>query len=121
MCCLIWLRRIQRRLCIFALGTVLWFKGCSICSHVVATAEVNGNLQTFLESTKKRCIPTLTSITDHGMPSGSGRKGGLAKQKRKRVVQPQESRSVRCFLDVMVSSSTTSHLPTCKSLPQRGL
>ena len=71
------------------------FKGFSICSHVVATAEVNGDLHHFLESIKSKCAPNLSSIADYGMPSGSGRKGGVSKRKRKRSLQPVETRSVR--------------------------
>lgn len=64
-------------------GNCPMFKGFSICSHVVATAEVNGELQSFLESIKSTCAPNLSSIADYGMPSGSGRKGGVTKRKRK--------------------------------------
>ena len=66
------------------------FKGFSICSHVVATAEVNKDLQSFLDSIKDTCAPNLSSIADYGMPSGSGRKREVNKRKRKYTSQPVE-------------------------------
>lgn len=53
------------------------FKGYSICSHVIATAHSNGELKLFLKNVKK-CKPNLSAIANHGMPSGTGRKGGVS-------------------------------------------
>ena len=58
------------------------YKGYSVCSHVIAAAEDNGGLQLFLESICKSCTPNLSAIADSGMPSGSGRKGGVPKRKK---------------------------------------
>ena len=38
------------------------FKGFSVCSHVVAVAEVNGGLPEFLKSIQKECEPNLSAI-----------------------------------------------------------
>lgn len=59
------------------------FKGFSLCSHVIATAESNGDLQIFLDTITKTCQPNLTAIATAGMPAGTSRKGGLPKRKRK--------------------------------------
>ena len=67
------------------------FKGFSICSHIVATAHTNGDLKVFLDKVNSRCKPNLTAIANHGMPSGTGRKGGVAKQKRSRKLPAIET------------------------------
>jgi len=80
------------------------FKGFSLCSHVVAAAEVNGDLSDFLDAVKKQCTPNLTAIASVGFSSGSGRKGGIPKRKRKNTI-PIESQSVRrsaCSLLVQI-------------------
>ena len=46
------------------------FKGYSICAHVIATAEDNGD---FFDSIT--CKPNLTAIASCDMPNGSGRRG----------------------------------------------
>ena len=71
------------------------FKGFSLCSHIIATAHTNGDLKVFLDKVNGQCKPNLTAIANHGMPSGTGRKGGVAKQKRKRKLPGIETRSVR--------------------------
>ena len=80
-------------------GNCPMFKGFSICSHVVATAEVNDELQAFVNGIKGTCTLNLSSIADYGMPSGSGRKVGANKRKRIRTSQPVESHSIRPSLD----------------------
>ena len=57
------------------------FKGFSLCSHVVAEAEVNGDRPVFLKCIQKGCIPNLSAIANQGLPCGSGRKGGVPKHK----------------------------------------
>ena len=84
------------------------FKGFSLCSHVVAVAEVNGDLPLFLKAIQSKCNPNLTAIASHGFSCGSGRKGGIPKRKRKTPTQV-ESRSVRQSLQ---SQTTLSHLNT---------
>ena len=71
------------------------FKGFSLCSHVIAACHDNGDLHSFLENyTKSKCGPNLAAIANRGMPSGSGRKGGVPKRKRSRVTTPIQTRSV---------------------------
>ena len=70
------------------------FAGFSICSHVVAVAECNGDLRSFLDAARAKCTPNLTAIANQGLPKGAGRKGAVPKRKRKTLV-PVESRSVR--------------------------
>ena len=73
------------------------FKGFSLCAHVVAVAEHNGDLRSFLDSVSATCGSNLTAIANQGMPGGAGRKGGVPKRKRK-CTAPVQSRSVRpCF------------------------
>ena len=62
------------------------FKGFSLCSHVVAVAECNGDLKSFLDAISSTCAPNLTAIANQGLPRGAGRKGGVPKRKRKSAV-----------------------------------
>ena len=61
------------------------FKAFSLCSHVVAVAQVNGNLKNFLESHPNKFVPNLSAISQRNMPSGSRRKGGAPKRKKKNI------------------------------------
>ncbi len=88
------------------------FKGFSICSHVIATAHVNGNLRSFLDSVNGVCGPNLTAIANHGMPSGTGRKGGVAKRKRNRKLPAVETRSVRPCLNGSQPATETMARPS---------
>lgn len=69
------------------------FKGFSLCSHVLAVTECNGDLKPFLDSISGTCTPNLTAIANQGLPKGTGRKGGIPKHKRKSAV-PIQSRSI---------------------------
>ena len=91
------------------------FKGFSICSHVVATAQVNGQLKSYLTEINGICRPNLTAISSQGMPSGAGRKGGLCKRKHNRKLPVIETRSLRPCLerDSMQSSVEASLLISC--------
>ena len=96
------------------------FKGFSICSHVVATAQVNGQLKSYLTEINGICRPNFTAISSQGMPSGAGRKGGSCKRKRNRKLPVIETRSLRPCLerDSMQSNSnacTNSHSGTISS------
>lgn len=56
-----------------------------LCSHSVAVAYVNGELNQFMDVfTKKRRQPNLTKSALHGLPAGPGRKGGQPPKKRAR-------------------------------------
>jgi hypothetical protein len=83
------------------------FAGFSICSHIVAVAECNGDLRSFLDAAHAKCTPNLSVIASQGLPKGAGRKGSVPKRKRKTPV-PIESRSVRpCLVGIAGTSSTS--------------
>ena len=52
-----------------------------ICSHCLAVAQINLELQLFLEWYSKS---NITAVGMHGSPSGSGRKGGKPRRQRNR-------------------------------------
>lgn len=106
------------------------YAGFSICSHVVAVAECNGDLKSFLDAASATCAPNLSAIASQGLPRGAGRKGGVPKRKRKTPV-PIQSRLVRpCLVNIGATSSTSQEssnsqpspaLSTaCSSIPQQG-
>ena len=68
------------------------FKGFSICSHVVATAQVNGQLESYLTEINGLRKPNFTAISSQRMPSGAVRKGGVCKHKRNRNLPGIETR-----------------------------
>ena len=91
------------------------FKGFSLWAHVVAEAEVNGDLSHFLDAINKHCSPNLTAIASAGFSGGSGRKGGIPKRKRIKHPVPIESRSIRqCLQSPNADSASTD--PTGVSL-----
>jgi len=54
------------------------FSAMQICSHVVAAAEVNGELALYINSFKKakgKQPANMTRVAKRGLPAGSGRKG----------------------------------------------
>ena len=54
-----------------------------ICSHSIAVAEVNNDLDKFLQWYSSSTVePNITSLGMSGLPSGRGRKGGIPKRKR---------------------------------------
>ena len=70
------------------------FKCFSVCSHAIATAQVNGQLEAYLTEVNTTSKPNLTFIANQGMPQGSGRKGGKPKRKRNCKLPTIETRSV---------------------------
>ena len=79
----------------------LMFKGFSLCLHVIAAAQDYGDLCSFLQSYNHgKYGPNFTIIAGQGMPSGSGRKGGVLKKKRKCAAVPVETRSVHQCLQI---------------------
>lgn len=48
----------------------------------VAAAELNGELQKFLEFFSKKQHISMFKLTTHGMPAGAGCKGGRAPKKK---------------------------------------
>jgi len=84
--------------------------GFSICSHVVAVTECNGDLKSFLDAASATCAPNLSAIANQGLPRGAGRKGGIPKCKRKTAV-PIQSRSVHpCLVGTAGTSSMSKWL-----------
>jgi hypothetical protein len=94
------------------------FKGFNLCSHVLAAAESNGELKMFLESIG-HLNPNLTAIANEGMPTGSGRKGGQPKRKRKAAVSiesistcPSIISSVNNSRESVVNVTVSAPFPT---------
>ena len=67
------------------------YKSLDICSHSVATAEVNGCLEAVLARFKKQKQPNITKLALADMPKGRGWKGGKAPRKRPGRTQPLTS------------------------------
>lgn len=60
-----------------------------ICSHMLAVAEHNKELYSFLEwYTVYAESPNISTLAVSGLPCGRGRKGGRAKRQRKRQQHP---------------------------------
>ena len=81
-----------------------------LCSHIVAVAEDNGELQSFIENAGY-LTPNLTSIAYEGLSSSSGRKGGRPKRKRK-AAPIVETTSIRPCLQKCISPLTTTRSST---------
>ena len=57
-----------------------------LCSHTVAIAEKEGQLQAFVQWYKKsRAKPSLTKLITTTMPKGRGCKGGIAPPKKRKL------------------------------------
>lgn len=69
------------------------FKGFSLCSHVIAAAEDNGDLKSFLDSVADSCTPNLSAIANDGMPSGTV---GREVYQRERGVKPNMFNHDQC-------------------------
>ena len=57
----------------------------NICSHVVAAAQVNDDIDGFIQWYCKNFgnrLPNLTQLASHGMPTHPRRKGGKAPKKK---------------------------------------
>ena len=69
------------------------FSGMQICSHVVAAAEVNGELAMYISAFKKakgKQPANMTRLAKRGLPAGAGRKGEKPAKKKKPCMQPPE-------------------------------
>ena len=76
-----------------------------LCSHTVATAEKEGELQTFVQWYKKlRAKPSLTKLITTTMPKGRGCKGGVAPPKKKKKLSGTSK--TRVPFSAMCNSST---------------
>ena len=64
-----------------------------ICSHVVAAAEVNGELAMYISAFKKakgKQLANMTRSAKRGLPAGAGCKGEKPAKKKKHCMQPLE-------------------------------
>ena len=62
------------------------FKSLGICSHSVAIAECNNLLTEFLAHFQKaKEKPNFTSVSLHGVPAGSCKKGGVVPRRRRKL------------------------------------
>ena len=84
-------------------GTCPNWKSLGICSHTVAAAEDNCDLQSFVTWFAKEKNPNITQLAMSQMPAGCGRKGGIPPRKRRKLV-PAESR--KSFFDILPSTAS---------------
>ena len=94
------------------------YKSIGICSHIVAVAEKNSELEDFLEWFRKKRgkqNPNLSAIGTHGMPAGAGKKGEKPAKKKgpKKSIPTDEN---RIPLDVASATINTSVLQQQKIL-----
>ena len=83
----------------------LQWTSSQICSHTLAAAETNGELQLFLRwYTSSDVQPNVTQLAMATLPKGRGRKGGIPKRKRLRIPAATPA--------VIVPRSATQHTPT---------
>lgn len=87
------------------------WKSLGICSHSVAVAETNRQLQQFLSAKKKKTI-SVTSLLTTNMPKGRGRKGGVTPRVRK-PTQPVTTR-----IEMSVSNNAPSTTSASVSFEQ---
>ena len=81
------------------------WKSAWICSHVVAVAELQGELVKFLQWYCKAGVqPNITTVAMEGLPAGHGRKGGRAKPKRQRL----DTRDVLTDINCQARNFTTA-------------
>ena len=57
------------------------FKSLNICSHTLAAAHINDDVDGFHKKFGNR-LPNLTQLASHGMPANARRKGGKAPRKK---------------------------------------
>lgn len=86
-------------------GTCPNWKSLGICSHSVAAAEDNSDLQSFVTwFAKAKKVPNITQLATSQMPAGRGRKGSVPPRKRRKTI-PVESRK-------SLSDILPSYVPT---------
>ena len=87
-------------------GTCPNWKSLGICSHSVAAAEDNCDLQSFVTwFAKAKRVPNITRLATSQMPSGRGRKGGIPPRKRRKTVPPESRKSFSNILPLDQSTS----------------
>ena len=85
------------------------FKSISLCSHVVAAAESNGDLIEFVNwfGFKHGSGPNLIRMATHDMPAGAGHKNGKAPKIRAKAKQlPSDDNHVPLIPNVTIQPST---------------
>ena len=85
-----------------------------VCSHTIATAEVTGKLQHFVQwLVKQKCSSNYNNLAMHGIPKGAGEKGGTPKPTRKRK-QGAASGKAKTFVDrLSILPSNTESSSIC--------
>jgi len=74
-----------------------------ICAHTLVSAEVNGELHLFLQWYNMNSPqPNISSLAMTGLPRGRGRKGGIPKRTRSKVITST---------DVVASQAATMQSP----------
>ena len=87
----------------------LRYSGVSLCSHVVAVAEHNNELQEYLDTFNAHSSrPNLTSMANMDMPRGRGKKASKATQKRKGPANAPKKRTLESYLTQPSTSLTAS-------------
>lgn len=62
------------------------WKSLGLCSHVVAVAHTNGQLEEFCNSYRKlKKLPNISKLLLTGLPGGVGNKGNRVTRKRKKI------------------------------------
>lgn len=84
----------------------------SLSAHMLPQLKTMVTYIPFSTASMEPCAPNLTAVADHGMPSGTGRKGGVGKRKRNRKTPTIESRSVRPCLQQSPLSTPKTLSPT---------
>ena len=94
------------------------YKSTNICSHTIAAAESNGDLQQFMQwyCHHGKKVPNITQLSTHGMPAGAGEKGGKVARKKtgKKSIPADENRIPlsTAYLSSGQTSTTTTTTTT---------
>ena len=89
-----------------------------ICSHSIAVAEVNNDLQAFLDWYNNSAVePNITSLAMIGLPVGRGRKGGIPRRKRRSAQKDIPIEHVVQRQATMPAQSTASLPNACSPVP----
>ena len=93
------------------------FSTYKVCSHTIATAEVTGKLQQFIQwLVKQKCSPNYNNLAMHGIPKGAGEKGGTPKPTQKRK-QGASGKAKTCVDRLsMFPSNTEYHMEENSSI-----
>ena len=82
------------------------WKSLRVCSHTVAAAEDNNDLDAFIQWLKKaKKVPNMTELVTTSMPKGRGRKGCAPPRKRVKQVPVDTHKTLSEVLQEQTSSS----------------